>query len=65
MRVLIAHNKYREPGGEELVVEAEVKLLRRNGIEVEELYFVNATMRGPLKSLKAACELPYSKGSFE
>ncbi len=65
MRVLIVHNKYREPGGEERVVAAETRLLRQNGIDVEELCFDSATIRGPIESLKAAYHLPFSKASFE
>jgi glycosyltransferase involved in cell wall biosynthesis len=39
MRVLVAHNRYREPGGEDAVFEAEVALLRERGhtvVTVEE-----------------------------
>jgi glycosyltransferase involved in cell wall biosynthesis len=36
MTVLIAHNRYREPGGEDAVFEAEKTLLRRMGDEVLE-----------------------------
>jgi glycosyltransferase involved in cell wall biosynthesis len=39
MRVLVAHNHYREPGGEDAVFEAEVALLRERGhtvVTVEE-----------------------------
>jgi glycosyltransferase involved in cell wall biosynthesis len=34
MRVLLLHNKYREPGGEDVVVRAEADLLRSHGVEV-------------------------------
>lgn len=34
MRVLVAHNAYRERGGEDAVAEAEVELLRAHGHEV-------------------------------
>lgn len=36
MRVLIAHNAYQQPGGEDTVVNAEKALLRRAGNEVNE-----------------------------
>lgn len=37
MRVLIAHVRYRQPGGEDTVFEAEAELLRRAGHEVSTL----------------------------
>jgi glycosyltransferase involved in cell wall biosynthesis len=35
MRVLVLHNRYRQPGGEDRVVASEVEMLRSYGIEVE------------------------------
>lgn len=35
MRILVAHNTYQHRGGEDVVVEAEIELLRRHGHEVE------------------------------
>lgn len=37
MRVLLVHNHYREPGGEDVAFAAECALLRRHGHEVFEL----------------------------
>jgi glycosyltransferase involved in cell wall biosynthesis len=34
MKVLVVHNRYQQRGGEDAVVEAEVRLLAANGIEV-------------------------------
>ncbi|MGH8640270.1 MAG: glycosyltransferase family 4 protein [Burkholderiales bacterium] len=34
-RVLVVHNRYQQPGGEDAVVDAEVELLRRHGHAVE------------------------------
>jgi len=34
MRILIIHNRYRQPGGEDVVVESELELLRSKGHEV-------------------------------
>ena len=42
LRVLVAHNAYRLPGGEDAVVAAEIDLLRRNGHTVIELRRDNA-----------------------
>ena len=36
MRILIAHNRYQQRGGEDAAVEAEVALLRRHGHDVNE-----------------------------
>lgn len=35
LRVLVAHNAYRQRGGEDAVVESEIALLRKHGHEVE------------------------------
>jgi glycosyltransferase involved in cell wall biosynthesis len=40
-RVLVAHNTYRQAGGEDAVVAAEVALLRANGHEVQTLIAEN------------------------
>ncbi len=37
MKIIIGHNAYREPGGEDRVFECEARLLRENGHEVIEL----------------------------
>ena len=41
MRVLQIHNKYRHYGGEDAVVDNEFRLLKENGVEVEQLFFDN------------------------
>lgn len=35
LRILIIHNRYRLPGGEDVVADAQVKLLRKHGHEVK------------------------------
>jgi glycosyltransferase involved in cell wall biosynthesis len=35
MRILVVHNRYQQPGGEDVVVRAETALLRSKGLEVE------------------------------
>ena len=42
MKILVIHNHYREPGGEDAVFEAEVKMLKDKGYEV----LVNETIPG-------------------
>ena len=44
-RVLQVHTRYREPGGEDQVVEAERQLLEGAGLEVEQVLFDNADLR--------------------
>jgi glycosyltransferase involved in cell wall biosynthesis len=44
-RVLQVHTRYREPGGEDQVVEAERTLLRGAGIQVDQEIFHNADLR--------------------
>lgn len=41
MRILQIHNKYRHYGGEDAVVDNEFKLLKKNNIEVNQLFFNN------------------------
>ncbi len=45
MRVLMVHNKYLLPGGEDLSTAAEVKLLEDNGVDVETLYVSNEQIK--------------------
>ncbi len=42
MRILFLHTKYKERGGEDSVVESEIKLLQLHGHIVEPVYFDNA-----------------------
>src|SRR3990170_6715053 len=44
-RVLQIHTRYREPGGEERVVEAERQLLEGAGLSVRQVMFDNAELR--------------------
>lgn len=44
-RVLQVHTRYRQPGGEDLVVEAERQLLEEAGVEVRQVIFDNSDLR--------------------
>jgi glycosyltransferase involved in cell wall biosynthesis len=44
-RVLQIHTRYRQSGGEDLVVEAERQLLEEAGVEVRQVIFDNADLR--------------------
>jgi hypothetical protein len=35
LRILVVHNRYQRPGGEDAVVDAEIDMLRRRGHSVE------------------------------
>ena len=39
-KILVVHNKYRERGGEDIAVDNEINILKRN-YEVDVLYFEN------------------------
>src|SRR6185503_13795716 len=44
LRIIVARNSYRERGGEDAVVDAEIALLRENGHEVSEYRHDNRTL---------------------
>lgn len=46
MRIIIAHNFYQQPGGEDQVFADEVRLLQRNGHDVETFTVHNDALRG-------------------
>lgn len=48
MRVLLIHNYYQQRGGEDVIFEQEVDLLRENGIAVETLIFTNEQFDGTM-----------------
>lgn len=58
-RVLQVHTRYRQPGGEDRIVEAERTLLEGAGIEVTQLTFDNADLRD-LRSLAGDFQLAVS-----
>lgn len=49
MKIILAHNKYREAGGEDVVFENEKRLLERNGHTV--ISYVRSNMEVPNESL--------------
>jgi glycosyltransferase involved in cell wall biosynthesis len=64
LKILIAHNRYQQPGGEDGVVEREAAMLVRGGHQVELLAFDNETITTPLARLQAAARSLYSKDSY-
>lgn len=61
LRILFLHNRYRTPGGEEKVVESEVRLLREAGHEVELLEARSDTISGAWKTMMTAWDLPQGR----
>jgi glycosyltransferase involved in cell wall biosynthesis len=61
VRVLVIHNRYRRPGGEDEVVARESHLLRGGGHDVPLLQVSNDDFRGPSATLRMAFTLPYSR----
>jgi glycosyltransferase involved in cell wall biosynthesis len=64
MRVLIAHNRYQQPGGEDMLSEAEADLLTAHGHAVEYLVFDNdaiAPRRSALDSVRLAGATVWSR----
>lgn len=64
MKILQAHNKYRQPGGEDIVCEQEYHLLSQNGMEVEQ-YIVDNTeaLDGIWPQIKLLFQTHYSARS--
>ena len=67
MKVLLLHNRYRQPGGEDRVAAAEASLLRRHGIRVIEPDFENAiAARGRLRqTFELAAQSAWSADSYQ
>ena len=59
MRVLVLHNRYRTPGGEDVAVAAEVALLRVRGHEVTLAEVDNADIAGPMTRAGVALGTPW------
>jgi hypothetical protein len=60
IRVLVIHNRYRQPGGEDTVLEAEKALLERHGHEVVTFVEDNARLEG-VNPLKVAVNAIWSR----
>ena len=60
MRILILHNRYQVPGGEDVAVAAEQRLLLARGHEVTLIEADNDAIVGPLAKVRAALATPYN-----
>ncbi|WP_179997129.1 glycosyltransferase family 4 protein [Acinetobacter sp. YH16050] len=64
MKVLILHNEYQQPGGEDTVVNNESKLLQGAGHLVYLEIFSNHNIKGPVSKILAAVGMVFSLTSF-
>ncbi len=60
MRVLLVHNFYQIPGGEDTCVRQELSMLEKGGIEVELYSVDNDSIRGPMSKLATAFGVVYN-----
>lgn len=63
MRILLAHNYYKRPGGEDTVVANELALLAARGHEVKLFSDNNERISGPWKVLQTAWQISFSPTS--
>lgn len=63
MKILIVHNFYQQPGGEDAVVRDELALLKAAGDEVRLFSVHNDSIRGFGERLTTACGLLYNFGA--
>src|SRR5689334_5674234 len=63
MKILLVHNKYQQPGGEDVVFESESDLLLKNGHLVEHLIFDNTTIRTFVDKCVAGLHIIYNPAS--
>ncbi len=63
MRVLVVHNSYQHRGGEDAVLEAEIKIMVTNGNQVFFEKKENDSINSVLSKIKAFSNVAYSKKS--
>lgn len=63
MRILVLHNRYQLPGGEDVAVQAETELLGSHGHDVRLLEWNNDGIDGIGAKLRAAASAIYSRDS--
>lgn len=65
MRLLVIHNTYRESGGEDIVVDQELDLLRRRGHDVLPVIFNNSAIRSALDRAAVTLRVGMNSASAE
>lgn len=63
MKILLLHNRYRVRGGEDVVFDRESALLRKLGLEVDQLIVSSDDINSPLGAAKTALTCAYSEES--
>ncbi|MDJ0796713.1 MAG: glycosyltransferase family 4 protein [Calothrix sp. MO_167.B12] len=63
MKILLLHNRYQRPGGEDVVVHTEKALLEANGHDIAYLEINNDNIINPIDKVKAAVNSVYSLSS--
>ena len=63
MKILLVHNKYQQPGGENVVFESESQLLSQHGHFVERLVFDNSTIRTLVDKFLSGLKVIYNPES--
>lgn len=64
MRILILHNRYQQPGGEDAVVRAETALLQSHGHEVVLIEEANGPLTRVREKIGAAFRCVYSRDAY-
>lgn len=63
MKVLMVHNRYQQRGGEDSVVDAEVRLLSKNGVKVRRLDVNNDSIHGISAKIRASANFLTGSGA--
>jgi glycosyltransferase involved in cell wall biosynthesis len=63
MRILLIHNKYKQPGGEDTVFQSESELLTRHGHIVDHLLFDNSEIKSFFDKCLAGLRTIYNPAS--
>ena len=63
MRLMLIHNHYKKPGGEDVVVQAEGELLRKYGHTIDLFEADNAEIVGLARKVRASVGTIYSPGA--
>lgn len=63
MKILVAHNFYKQPGGEDQCVAAEIALLRAYGHEVEQFFLHNDAI-DTMKSVDVAVRTIWNQATY-
>ena len=63
MKILFIHNKYKQPGGEDVAVELETAVLIKKGHEVKTIFFDNIAIGGFFSKIAAGFRSIYNFSS--